>query len=134
MKKSKLNQSFIFSSSCLYLQCSKRDHDFTSKPTRGLAEFLTPRSIHLASCPYVPEIPRKHNSDAWVSYLYSSKSSQTLLTLPNFSSSQYLKFSIPFQNSRKYLQEKNPHFPTSSLLFITQNSSSYSLSIIIQAQ
>ena len=100
-------EAFIFSSSCFHLHCPKRDRSFTSQPTRALANFLAPRAIHLASWPSVLETPIEHNNDARVSYVYYSKSSQTLPTLPNFSSSLYPKFPNPFQNSHKILQENN---------------------------
>ena len=112
VKNIKLKKDSIFwTLSCSHLHYSKWNHYFTSQPTRGLANSLAPKTIHVASWPSI--FPRPHLC------INSSNISETLLILPNFSSSKYLKFFNPFQNSQKYLKKRTT-LPISCLLFITK--------------
>ena len=106
VKKCKLKQDLIFSLSFSHIHCPKQDHSFTFQPTRGLADSLAPRAIHLASWPSVLETPIEHNNDARVSYVYSSKSSQTLPTLPTSHPHNTPNSPIPSKTLTKYLKKR----------------------------
>ena len=127
VKKSKLKQDYIFSLSCSHLHCPKWNHIFTNHPTRGLSDSLAPRAIHLASCPSIPETPeeRKMIHCQAMYPFFQNFSNSSKLFIPKISQIPH-----PSQNSHTNIFKKiTSSLQTSSLLFITQNFSSSSLSI-----